>query len=321
MSRHPTIRLVFCLYVSLLASRSIVYAAPIRLLASAAGSSSGIVITDNGAGDVNPTLGIVTWSGDLGRGFAVTVTTGTSTPVSAPNELILNSFSVQSSGVGTMAILLENSGFTAGPDGPFSVFGEASGITSASTGSAFASFQTWVNASNLVLDFGPDVPTPGPIGDDDLPAGSVAAWSAFITFPTGAFSSTSSAPFTKSGPYSLFSAVALNFTAAGTANVQLTTRAVPTPEPTSLLLLVSGVASLILLAPRMRTIRQKNRAFQWQSCAATAAQDPRGSRSWEGPTERRNRRGEVGAGSDIGHRKDSSRPKADCFSDPQSSIP
>jgi PEP-CTERM motif len=82
-----------------------------------------------------------------------------------------------------------------------------------------------------------------PIGA--IPTGSVAMWSeGGMTFGPGAFSSTASKSFIHSGPYSLFTQATINFTGRG--DVSFDSNLSPVPEPTSLLLLGSGMAGLAL---------------------------------------------------------------------------
>ena len=203
--------------------------------------------------------GALTYSGSL-NSLAVNITTGISQPLigSANNyaELHLNSVHIQVSGAGTLRLTLEDS-YTIGPDGGMSAIGLVGGTLVAKAGST-ATFQSWVNSDNLVPDLGPNafsfngLPL-APIGA--TPAGSVALWAGDgVTFGSGAFSSTASAGFMHDGPYSLFTQATLNFTGAGIVSFDSDLSTVP--EPTSLLLLGSGLAGVGLWNRRRKKSTQ-----------------------------------------------------------------
>jgi hypothetical protein len=85
-------------------------ASALTLNLSASGGFS-VSVTDNGAGDINPALGAVTFSGALGPSFTINVTTGLSMPVLPLIQMDLNSVNVNSGGPGTLTISLTDSGF------------------------------------------------------------------------------------------------------------------------------------------------------------------------------------------------------------------
>jgi hypothetical protein len=69
-------------------------ASALTLNLSASGGFS-VSVTDNGAGDINPAIGAVTFSGALGPFFTINVTTGLSMPVLPLIQIDLNSVNVK----------------------------------------------------------------------------------------------------------------------------------------------------------------------------------------------------------------------------------
>ena len=245
-------------FTVLIVGSSVADASPLfRLRVENLATGEGVVITDNGAGDSVPGAGVIQFSGSLGS-FSINVTTGISKPniggVNNYAELDLNSVNVSFSGAGILRITLEDGGFTLGPDGPLSVVGLVGGTMTAPAGSS-ATFQSWANAGDLVPDLGADAAVPtalAPIGA--TPAGSVAVFSPATSFGPGAFSDSGSAEFTKSGSYSLFSQATIVFTGSGLVSFDHNTNVVP--EPASLVLLGTGLASLGLLGRKKKSTPQ-----------------------------------------------------------------
>jgi hypothetical protein len=234
---------------------SIAYADPFRLRIEELGSGIGVVVTDNGEGDTNSALGVISTSLTFGA-LLVDVTTGLSNPVLpspgplAYAEMDFNSVLVDATVPASFRLSLEDSDFTAGPLGPLMLIGRVGGTLTAAQGSS-ASFQTWVNPTNLVPDFGVDQATAGLVSPISMPANSVAAFDPAYTVGPGAFSSTSFASFDNLGQYSLFSQAIINFNGPGIASFDLDTQVVP--EPSALLLIGSGFSILGIWRLRKRS--------------------------------------------------------------------
>jgi|SRR5215510_3528736 len=218
----------------------------------------GAVITDNGPGDSNPLVGVLTFSSGVGS-FAVNVTTGLSKPliggVSDLGQIDLNSVNVLTSGAGTLRLTLEDTGYVAGPGSTLQVFGTAGGTLIAPAGSTIT-VQSWANGGDLVPELGPDQAVVGAIGPiGGIPAGSVTAWTPEAVFGPGAFSGSSDGEFNNGAgdTFSLFAQVQVSFTGGGSVSFDENQQVVP--EPASLLLLGAGVAALGLLASRKRQRR------------------------------------------------------------------
>jgi hypothetical protein len=240
-------------------------AAPIRLRIEDVGLGLGATLTDNGPGDVNPVVGGVTFSGAIGPNFIVNVTTGTSTPliggVGDFGQIDLNSVNVATTGGGTLRITLENLGFV-GPLTPLTAQGVIGGTLTAPAGSTVLA-QSWANGDNVVPALGPDQP-PGPILlIGGIPAGSLPIWTPpGVMFGPGAFSSQSSGVFNNGAvdTFSLFAQVVITFSGPGSVSFDTNVRAVEAvtavPEPTSLLLLSTGISLCGYIWRRKRSITQ-----------------------------------------------------------------
>jgi len=219
-------------------------------------TGQGVVLTDNGAGDIAGLAGVITFSGSL-NGFIVNVTTGLSSPVIGGvtdyAQLDLASVNVHGSGPGVLRISLEDGGYNLGSN-TVRALGLVGGTLTAPAGSS-VTFQTWANAADLVPDFGADHATASllsPIGSLP-PAGSTSAGSA--SFGPGAFSSTGFGDFTISGAYSLFSQATLIFSGAGIVSFDQNTSVLPVQS--SLLMLGMGLAGAVLVGRRRKLMHSQ----------------------------------------------------------------
>jgi hypothetical protein len=254
-------KLLFAVLAVCVLSTSAAYADLLRLRLEdiSSGSGSGVVVTDGKAGDTNPLTGVITYLGSINSNFLINVTTGISKPVIGGvnnyAELDLNSVNVQVGSAGTLRITLEDSGYTLGPDGYLSAVGAVGGTLSGAAGST-VTFQSWVNPSNDVPALGPAAPYPSMLPSiGKTPEDSVAMWSdGGVTFRPGAFSSTASEGFMHYGAYSLFTQATINFTGPGMVSFDSDLSTVP--EPTSLLLLGSGLAGIGLWSRRKKKSAQ-----------------------------------------------------------------
>jgi hypothetical protein len=189
--------------------------AQFRLRVEDLGIATGVVVTDNATGDSNPTVGVITFVGAVGN-FTINVTTGVSKPViggsgMSISELDLNSVNVAAA-TGVLQLVLQDTGY-GGPDGTLDLDVGIGGVFTAPGGPIF---QSWVNPANAVPALGPDQSSPGLLPAlGGVPVMSVSACAPAFAPGTGAFSTSCSTTFTKSGPYSLFTIVLASFTGAG----------------------------------------------------------------------------------------------------------
>jgi hypothetical protein len=235
-------------------------AGPFRLRVEDASTGLGVVLTDNGGGDLNPVIGALTFSGAIGSNFTVNVTTGVSKPliggVADIGQIDLNSVNVATTGAGMLILTLEDTGYI-GPLDLITGSATVGGTLTAPSGSSLL-VQSWVNGDDQVPALGPDQPV-GPIGAvGGIPAGSVALWTGGgFSAGTGAFSSFTSMTFSNGAvaTFAMFSRVVVTFTGPGSVAFDTNVQALPVPEPTSLLLLSGGLTGLGLLRRRKRPNR------------------------------------------------------------------
>src|SRR5205823_1945908 len=106
---------------------------------------SDVVIHDNGAGDSSSQTGLIVFSGMFGT-FTITAEIGTSNSTTGgdPATLTINQLSIQNnSGMGTLQITLQDTGFMVPHPGPALMTSQLS--TTSLTGSGSVSFQSFLN--------------------------------------------------------------------------------------------------------------------------------------------------------------------------------
>jgi len=143
-----------------------------------------IMVTDNGAGDLDPTLGSVVFNGAVGSNFNINTSAGLTKPgdgsASAP-AIDLSSLN-HALGAGTLTITFSETGFTAFP-----------GILTGQIGGTIA---PGGSLTNIVMQNALNLVTNGPFGP-------------------GAFSGSNSAALIDGAPYSLTQTAILTFGARG----------------------------------------------------------------------------------------------------------
>jgi hypothetical protein len=226
----------------------------------------GVILTDNAAGDADPTLGLLAFSGAVG-GFNVSFANGFSQPIVGgvynEAELGLGAASVRTTaGSGRLAIVLEDINYAIGPEGNKTLHAYVSGnITGAKNDDA--TFYAFASPSNQVPNFGVDDPPPASLigAPGSLPADTVAVWPSGISFglPSNgsmSFSDSGSTTFLTNGEYySLFSALVLDLT--GPAALSLSNLSVTvTPEPMTMLLFGTGASAAAWAKRRRRKAGQ-----------------------------------------------------------------
>ncbi len=205
------------------------------------GTTTGVAITDNGAGDLWTSgqghdydgANSIVFAGSVGT-FSLNVTTGVKSPAfQSPGSYVgidLSNISINSSGAGTLRLILEADGFDIPADGEIlEVTNQTGGVLSSPGGSV--TFTSYANHDNGTPDLGADNAVSGAIAAVNG-IGTAPAVSTSLTFndpPSGAFSGTSVTSFVKSGTYSLYTVVEINFTQAGSISFNNTTATSPAP--------------------------------------------------------------------------------------------
>ena len=191
-----------------------------------------VTVIDQGAGDINPVAGVITFSGSVGA-YAVNVSTGVSKPTlgsALAPSMDLNSIDVTTGSGGLLNVFLTDTGFTG--SGQLTM---ASGGTTAGS----VTYAAWMDLSNVEFGMGSQIGILGPFG-------------------AGAFSGTTMGPGAGSAPYSLTERVSIVHTGNGAtsfdATLVLTTSDVSLiPEPVTPALLGLALVGVAVFA-RRRTV-------------------------------------------------------------------
>lgn len=212
--------------------------AALRLRIEDLDTGEGIVLTDGATGDANSVTGAVTYVGSVGQ-FVVNVTTGISKPliggVNNYAELHLDNVSINTNGAGSLRIVLQDTDFVGGPDGPMSFVSEIVALLTAPTGSTVFA-QSYVDPTNAVID----------LGLDTHPAGALAALGATpptslagfglsgVTSGPGPFNAANAIGFAKDGPYSMTVIVVVTFSGSGSVSFDAGLQTIPEPATISM---------------------------------------------------------------------------------------
>jgi hypothetical protein len=200
------------------------YSTPVHALSISL--SDGITTTTcaDGAGcDLNGGVGVVVYSGSFGA-FIVSVSTAITYPVlgtAASAQIDLNSVNVSSSGGGNLTILASEVGYSGPIDGSgIASFGTLVGGTTQGT----VNVASFLDDGNALFGQASSLGTLGPF--------------------TGAFSGTTSGGAAATAPFSLTLKADITHSGSGATSFDLALAPIPVPEPSSVLLLGSGLLGL-----------------------------------------------------------------------------
>lgn len=194
---------------------------------------TGLTITDNGAGDINPMAGMITFSGAVGTTWIATVTTGVSKPaiggVTDP-WIDLNNVSLSSGAAGTLTIMLTDTNFSPDPTWTGTTLISAIGGTTTGT--------VWLDQ---ILDY--DNMRFASLADAELSVslGPLTGGVGYLFGDAG----TDFGPLV-SGPFSLTEIAVITHTQSGLTSFDASSVVVPVPAAVILCLLGSAVLGVRL---------------------------------------------------------------------------
>jgi len=203
----------------------------------------GVVITDNGPGDNQSSIGAIGFSGAITAQFSINSSIGTTTPTAVLpgyfDGIDLNNLTINSTGAGVLRLILEQTGFNTAPNGNITLQQEVGGVLTAGAGSTIK-FQSFAANGSAVPNLGLDQ---FPTGALSLVTG-IGPGDASVTqtFGPGAFNGTAGTNFNKTGTYSMYEVVTVTFTSAGSVSFNGVTGTAPAPA--GLVLALTGMPVL-----------------------------------------------------------------------------
>jgi len=215
----------------------------LSLSASSDAGASAVTITDNGVGDLNPALGVITFSGAVGQ-FAINVTTGVSKPfagsVAEPN-VDLNSLDSKAAGslAETLTIKLTDTGFKFGSAGAAAATNLIEHVGGTLSGSLTSvSYQAFTDGTNA--EFG----TGGPS-------------TPLLTFSSPAFSGSANSPNLGSLGTNPFSVTLVDIITAGAGGGTYSGdhQVLTNPEPGTMAMIAAALPVLGVVWARRRKTR------------------------------------------------------------------